>query len=156
MWFLRGKANDKIILPIQEIMVKFVYSRQQIMKTFLFRIMARCGCKWDWLHWQILSIVAPEIPHDLSFITKNEINLWFWLLFSVFFFCRQWGWQTVCNLHGLEELSIISYKKITFPLNGFYNLLHMLYVIGKSCTIVSFYYSRTECHSRQFPFLNHM
>ena len=35
-------------------------------------------------------------------------------LFSCCFFCRQWGCQTVCNLHGQEELSIISYKKITF------------------------------------------
>ena len=29
-WFLRGQASDKIILPIQEIMVEFVYSRQQL------------------------------------------------------------------------------------------------------------------------------
>ena len=35
-------------------------------------------------------------------------------VFSCCFFCRQWGCQTVCNLHGQEELSIISYKKITF------------------------------------------
>ena len=29
-WFLRGRASDKIILPIEEIMVEFVYSRQQL------------------------------------------------------------------------------------------------------------------------------
>ena len=28
--FLRGQASDKIILPIEEIMVEFVYSRQQL------------------------------------------------------------------------------------------------------------------------------
>ena len=35
-------------------------------------------------------------------------------VFSCCFFCRQWGCQTVCNLHGQEELSIISYKNRRF------------------------------------------
>ena len=46
-WFLMGQASDKIILLIQEIIVDFVYSRQQLNENLFTkkRIMAHYRCK---------------------------------------------------------------------------------------------------------------